>query len=247
MIVSALNRASAEEWILARTERREPTSKPYEIGSLPRKPIEKQLTTIGSELDLLTRELADLGPKQRPGLFDARASVVIHSNLPKLPINVASDRDFWRFVACGPLYEIVRWRHGGDEDAENFGLTGAFKGLPERLWFRAELSVQPEEDSEKRYALTRRGTVDFWASGPTRRHLGGSRPLVRALVRFQYPGDGKILPNGTYRPQTLAPDGIRDLYKRLSHFDGMLKFSMLDDDEAFALIEELASDLPRQE
>ena len=63
-------------------------------------------------------------------------------------------------------------------------------------------------------------------------------------MRFQYPEEGRFT-GAEYRPQTLTLTGVRELYKRLRHFQAFLAIGTLDDVAASELVSSLAEDLPR--
>lgn len=234
----------AEEWVRAKDAGDSPPGTAYEIGHPPREDLEARIGSLETELLALAEEVEGLSPGIRPGVFDSRGSVLVHRRLAVLTTQIAADRDFWRYLACGPLYEVVRRRHAGSSSGDQFGLGKRWEAMPERLWFRGHISVSPGASDP--YELTRRGTVDFWTSGPIRRLFSCCHSIVRALVRYQFPEEGEFLRTGGYRPQTLTFDGLRELYKHLRHFNATLELEALDDTDALSLIEELAGGLPRE-
>lgn len=246
MIAPALTTSVAEQWLAAKRSGTSPPGTLYEIGGPPRGDLDRRIESLDEELLAIAEvvEGEDLPPRARPGAFDSRSSVLIHRRLADLPTQIAADRDFWRYLACGPLYEVVEKRHEGSSSTNTFGLGKRWECLPERLWFRAHVSVASV--SPDPYELTRRGTVDFWMSGPIKHLFGCSHSLVRALVRFQFPQEGRFTSRGGYRPQTLKFDGLRELYTRLNHFHATLELEALGDEDSLNLIEELAADLPRE-
>ena len=105
---------------------------------------------------------------------------------------------------------------------------------------RGEIAYDDNLDDS--YELAARGGMDFWTSGIIRRLYAGSRPFARALIRFQFPEAGAFR-GREYRPQTLGTDAVRELYKRLRHFQAFVAFSTLDEAEAVELIKSVAEDL----
>lgn len=185
--------------------------------------------------------------------FDGEAAVTFHRNLAPLPASVEGNYGFWRWVALAKFYEVIEWRHPreGGAHPQNYGVgrivapesTGELASAtsqrsniyPWRLWMRGSLVYEPDERDP--YALARRGTVDFWESGLIRVRYSSCRPLARAFVRYQWPDD-----SGNGR---LSLDGTRTLYKRLRRLQATMAFELLDDDEAYALLEDLGDALER--
>jgi hypothetical protein len=81
-------------------------------------------------------------------------------------------------------------------------------------------------------------------SGILKHLYSGARPVARALTRFQFPEPGEFV-GSEYRPQTRTLNGVRELYKRLRHFNAFVGLGSLDEPAAATLIESLAEDLPR--
>ncbi|MEX2374104.1 MAG: DUF6339 family protein, partial [Dehalococcoidia bacterium] len=177
--------------------------------------------------------------------FDAEFCVELHRTL-RVPSYVVASDEFWRYLACVELWDLVVWRHGSEDEGErsvgraNFGLGDRWETLPRRLWLRADIAFDSEATDP--YELAVRGGMDFWTSGLIRRLYAGSRPLARALIRFQYPEPGAFRAR-EYRPQTLGTDAVRELYKRLRHFQAFISFATLDEAEASELVNSLGQDL----
>ena len=177
--------------------------------------------------------------------FDAEFAVRLHTALP-IPSYIVGNDAFWRYLACVELWELVVWRHGSGDEGEvtvgraNFGLGDRWESLPKRLWMRGEIAYDDNLDDS--YELAARGGRDFWTSGIIRHLYADSRPFARALIRFQFPEAGAFR-GREYRPQTLGLDAVRELYKRLRHFQAFVAFSTLDEAEAVELIESVAEDL----
>lgn len=248
MIYPTLTRGAAEEYVRARLD-----------GQSPRKPIDEITDEAGCspkgnmadrirELEEAWRDLLPILDEKQFARFEARGAVAIHRALGELPVRVATDAGFWRYLACGPLYEFVvrrypeSMRNAKRANLANFGIGKAWEALPERLWFRAHIGYDPGAPDP--YGLVRRGGIDFWVSGLIRVLYSSNRELARAFVEFQFPTDGKF--EGTsYRPATLGTDAVREMYKRLRHFDVTTVYAALDDQQARDLIEDLAKDLRR--
>jgi hypothetical protein len=195
--------------------------------------------------DSLLGKYATLDVDAVRGEFDAEASATIHRILA-IDDRLAGDDDFWRYVNCVVLLDLIRWRHPNDDSSgmpgrPHLGTGGKWEGMGKRLWFRAELS---KVDGADPYEYAVRGGMDFWTSGLIRILYSCNRSVARALVRFQFFAAGAFA-RGQYRPQTLGLNAVRELYKRLRHFQAIVSMANLDDDAATRLIEDIAKDLSR--
>ena len=245
MIVNACTRTEGELLYQALVEDRQHSASFYEIGGGPREEGREIVAAYRRTVAKLLERSEESPSRETQLRFDAHAAEQVHTALT-IPDEISGDDGFWRYLALAESWDLAGWRHGR-EDGEapakgNLGLGEKWSCLPRRLWLRAELSIAP--DSADRYELTRRGGADFWMSGVIRHLYSGARPLVRALVRFQYPEPGDFV--GTeYRPQTLTLNGIRELYIRLRHFHAFVGVGAMDEQSATRLIESLAEGLPR--
>lgn len=245
MIVPALTRAEGAAVLDARAENRTYEARTYEIGYGSREPTQSELNrAFAAVADLFTRFKEHDGDGARYE-FDGVAAAAYHAKV-HLDDSIVADDDFWRYLAVVDFHEIIEWRFGTEERTahrDNYGLGDRWECYPRVLWLRAELSL--DEGSEDPYQWAVRGGRDFWASGVIRRIYACSRPVARALVKFQFPEAGEYF-GDRYRPQTLTLAGIRDLYKRLRHFTSIVSLPSLGDQEALALVRSLTEDLPRQ-
>lgn len=245
MIVNACTRAKGESLYRALAEGGNPTGDYYEVGGGSRAEGKAVVAAFRRIIvDLLAQ--CEANPSQATRLrFDAHAAEKVHAVLA-VPDEISGDDAFWRYLALAESWKLATWRHGGKNGdppaASHLGLGEKWWCLPRRLWLRGELSMDP--DATDPYELTRRGGADFWMSGVIRHLYSGARPLVRSLIRFQYPEPGEFV--GTeYRPHTLTLRGIRELYTRLQHFHAFIGLGSLDEQDATRLIESLAEGLPR--
>jgi hypothetical protein len=239
MIVKGLSRANAKRWLEQRQAGQNPQNGTHEIGSFPRGNFDNSVRSLCQALDHLREELSEVSVNIRGAVFDSLASAVVHRHLLDVGLNVASDRDFWRYLACGPLFDIVRWRYDGSLAPANFGLGAKWEALPERLWFRAYVTM--DADAPDPYWLARRGGVDFWASGPIRHAFGAHRHLVKTLIRYQFPDEGEFSESGSYRPQTLTNDEIRVIFKELRHLNAIMILESSSEEQLDVTIREIAS------
>lgn len=167
------------------------------------------------------------------GRFEAEACSEIHRLLPFDP-DMLADYEFWTWLAVFHFRELVDWRHGGDTGRAtpaNFGIRNGSENLLYRMWLRADAGYRPgESDPESDpYELARRGDQDFWRSHVFRQGYGRCRPLVRALVRYQFP-------EGSADGATLKIPEIRELAKRLRRLHPNIVFEYLDEESAYQLV-----------
>lgn len=250
MIVPVIAHAEASHYLEERRAGRLTPPTLHEDGVGDRETWEKAAATLREGLHNLLEVARGGKPEMSGPEFDARATEIVHRALP-LDDRVAATDDFWRYVAVVECYDVIQWRHGrmeADVPVEprdpHFGLGDKWECFPRRLWLRAEITRQGDRGDP--YELSRRGGMDFWASGVLRHLYSCSRPIARALVRHQFPVDGEFR-GGSYRPQTLTLAGVRELYKRLRHFDATTTFAVLDDAGALSLVAALAEGLERQD
>ncbi len=254
MIVPALIRSEGEAYLEAKFAQPDatPTARSHEIGAGDREQYRLAVRDLRQDLDdLKTTATADGSDVAFPS-FDAEAAVALLIRLDLEP-RITADDDFWRYLACVELFDLILWRHGSTDRVPpvapgNFGIDSRWDCYPRRLWFRAELSRDPRLTDP--FAYTRRGSIDFWASGMLRHLYTCNRHIARALVRFQYPEAGEFIRHGAevwYRPQTLTLTGIRELYKRLRHFNSTISMAAISEDQAEELVASLAEGLPHEE
>jgi hypothetical protein len=245
MIAPALSIAEASTLLESRKVGYQYEPHIHDVGTGSREPLATAIKETARQLRKLQQKYESRTDVAARLEFDAEAAPLIHGQLEVGDRLVAED-DFWRYLACVSVPDVVSWRHAGkDGDTAHvyYGLGDKWECLPKHLWLRAQLSLTA--NGQDPYELTRRGGRDFWSSGVIRILHGSSRPIVRALVRFQYREPGRFM-GQQYRPQTLSLKGIRELYKRLRHFNSLVAFPILTDDEADDLVVSLATDLPRQ-
>ncbi len=248
MITPALNSTEAARYIEGRFSGSSVAPSTYEIGHGSRDTWAKCAADLRTGLAELLHEYGERDAHAFQE-FDSRAAPIVHGALV-LADRSAADDDFWRYVACVETFDAIVWRHGRKDQGQtswpkgaHFGLGDKWDCFPRRLWFRAELSKDLARADP--YELSRRGGMDFWASGQLRVLYSCNRPVARTLVRFQFPREGTFR-GGSYRPQTLTLIGLRELYKRLRHFNATVAFPALGDEAAIDLIGSLAEGLERE-
>ena len=194
------------------------------------------------ELDDLLGELIDLHAAyglQANATFESRACVLLHSNLAPTADAVA-DPGFWRWLSLGPLLPIIELRHESLRP-EHVGLGSPWDALLSRLWFRADLSVDP--DDEDPYALSGLGDLDFWRSHVLRADYSACRQLLRALLRFQFPAENESKPR--LKPSGSSEGGMRALAKRIKLRHAVVAFELLNEADCRLELETLAEGLDR--
>lgn len=193
-------------------------------------------------LDQMRGSLARRGRGRR---FDRYASRVIHQAAQDIPTHMQEDPGFWRWLAIEQGPDIVEHRYGATSLAGkgNFGLGSRWDSMFMRLWFRAEVSVDP--DSTDPYWMTKLGDVDFWASGVMRHQYGSARNLVKAFVSFAYDNQTQPADDRWIRAGEPNRDlGIRILYKKLKRLHATVAYEVLDIDQCTEILERLSQDLP---
>ena len=99
--------------------------------------------------------------------FDKVACRIIHKGL-RLPLNLAADDGFWRWLSVGRFSKIIEARHSRTSEVAgigNFGIDApADRGRLKILWLRADIVY--DDKSENPYHLAgRMSPTDFWESG----------------------------------------------------------------------------------
>ncbi|WP_448575942.1 DUF6339 family protein [Thermomicrobium sp.] len=195
-------------------------------------------------LSLLMKEIASNRglSGERGGHFEARAVPIVHNAISELTMADRSplyDDGFWRWLAVCHFREIIKLRHGRENervDERNFGIGGLAENFVYRVWLRGEIAFDPHRYPEDPYRLAIRGDQDFWRSHIFRQGYAASRSFAKAFVRFQYEN---------HESGRLSTDRIRELAKRLRRLRVNVVFEFLDEEEALELIHEEAGKLDR--
>ncbi len=164
-------------------------------------------------LSTLHRRSTDKGvaskDRIRSNRYEAFACAELHAALPRDA--ALTDPWFWTWLATGPGFCLILRRYpptskNAIPDVANFTSKNGQENFYYRLWFRGEAGHDPR-DEEDPYRLARYGGSEFWRSHIQRQNFTQCRPMLDALLHFQYP-DG---PEGKPRLNT---DDIRLLIKR---------------------------------
>lgn len=191
----------------------------------------------GSFVDELRSELLELMTQSPDGLrndaernrFEGAAARLVHSLIPE-DTEVLSDPEFWIWLAVVCFSDVVEWRYGnkqGGTKPANYGIGSRTENLLYRLWLRAELVLDDQNDD--RYHLVEAGQIDFYRSHLFRQGYANARTFARALLRFQYPKADST--------PTLKIAHIRELVKRLRRLRANLFLEILPEDECWAVIQ----------
>lgn len=159
---------------------------------------------------------------------EGKAAFELYRALEQVPIQILDDRGFWRYLSIDLFWDFIAWREREPFERGNHmryvdGESNVNAVLP-RMYLR--MSALGGIEYAHLSSVVKRGT-DFWRSHILRVSAGTAPPLTRALVRFQ-------------ARHQLKRDDIRELAKRLSRQWTNVVLTIYDDDEAAALIEELA-------
>lgn len=193
--------------------------------------VQDSLPALAEALYAIKKKYPDRLGRRDPagGRFEAEACSEVHRLLPFDP-QMLADYEFWMWLAVFHFRELVEWRHGGDTGQAapaNFGIGSGSENLLYRMWLRADAVYSPYDLDP--YGLARRGDQDFWRSHVFRQGYGRCRPLVRALVRYQFP-------DGSVDGPTLKIPEIRELAKRLRRLHPNMVFEYLDEESAYLLV-----------
>ena len=218
--------ADAKSYISA-----QPDGQPPLIADLP-------ITWLGdgppldlSSFDQLGREAYDEclrlgadqgGGNQRGEEFEGNFAARFHDEVASAPPRVLTDMAFWRYLAVGPMYEAVRWRHG-HANLPGYGCSPSehVACLPWRLFMRAAIGFV--EGSGDPYRLSRVKGTDLWWSHILRIEIGRSLPTAQALLAL-------------VEEQDLNVAQIRELAPRVTRLRSTVLFEALSDDEVADLV-----------
>ena len=175
--------------------------------------------------------------------FDRIACQIIHQGL-RLPLNLAADDGFWRWLSVEKFPEIVESRHNRTSELAglgNFGIDApSDRGRLKILWLRADIVYDDEAESPYHLA-DRLSPTDFWESGIIRHYYGWSPNLAKAIVDYQYPDPD----SGKGTLHLTHENGIRVLYKQLRRLHTTIAFEYLTDEQVANILYGLGKGLQR--
>ena len=172
--------------------------------------------------------------------FDSACAPVVH-RLLSLPVAIACDPDFWRWLTFGRHCDgarIVDRRYGGGRGRlvgggetqkarpVYYGLGPMKKGMFAKLWICANLMYV--EGASDPYDGIEYADVDLWDSHVIDVDYGSAPSVARAFVRIVRDLN---LPRGTRRPDT--PAGYRDLAKELRRRHASVALELFMDAKAY--------------
>lgn len=175
--------------------------------------------------------------------FDRAACRVIHKGL-RLPLNLAADDGFWRWLSVDKFSDIIEARHNRTSEFAglgNFGIDASSEhGRLKILWLRADIVYDTDADDPYHIA-DRLSPTDFWESGIIRHYYGWAPNLAKSIVNFQYPDPD----SGKGTLHLTHPNGIRVLYKQLRRLHTTIAFEYLTDDQVGDILSGLGKELQR--
>lgn len=185
---------------------------------------------LRERLEAIRRQYPDKLKKRDPlgSKFEAEAFPAVHQSI-KGDVGMLGDPDFWIYVSLGEFADLTEWRYAAEENESalaNYGIGNRSESLFYRLWSRGDIGY--DSRNVDRYAVAKRGDIDFWRSHIHRQRYGNCRNLARALVNIQYPDESGKPANST--------EVIRELAKRLRLIYANLEYSFLDMKQASSLI-----------
>ena len=120
-------------------------------------------------IEQVTQELvelvASLGELSNSSLaeFESTGCAIVHSKLKGLPSNTLLDPGFWRWVATGPLFDVVAWRFPSLHPNNVGGSFASFKRcVPYKLFLHGKIAFDGELADP--YARADILGEDFWDS-----------------------------------------------------------------------------------
>jgi hypothetical protein len=187
--------------------------------------------TLREKLNTIRQQYPEKLSARSPlgGKFEAEAFPIVHECIQG-DLEMQGDPDFWIYVCLSEFADLIEWRYAAEENESalaNYGIGSRFESFFYRLWTRGDIGYDPKNPDK--YALAKKGDMDFWRSHVHRQRYGNCRNLARALVNIQYPEE-------TGKP-SLSTEEIRELAKRLRLIYANLEYSFLDLKQASSLIQ----------
>lgn len=183
----------------------------YELG----KKLEQSTTRVKSKID--------------PDEVEGKLSAEVFQLFSKLPTEVLTDKDFWRFLSSSVFLSFIVWRDGFDgalPSRASFGASSrsiTMDCVPFRMFNRGlinyELTGSYQDDSYAAIAGT-----DIWRSHILRVKTSLSVSVTRGILEKLESGN---LPTGLIRP----------LAKRLKRIRSNVIFEVLDSDDGMELFD----------
>lgn len=192
--------------------------------------FDKNLKFLRSIQESLAKEVAAADKKTNPDEIEGLYSVKVFEAFHSLPVEVLTDRDFWRYLSSHYFFEFTVWRDGDDgklPSNKSFGASSrslsSFDCVPYRMFNRGLLNYLLTQDlSDSSYAAVP-GT-DIWRSHILRVKTAFSPHLVRSYIEKL---EAKKLPTGLVRP----------LAKRFRRDRSNILFEILDEAAAADLFD----------
>jgi len=191
--------------------------------------LDKNKKKLRDIQERLSKEMAAADKKTIPDEVEGRFSVELFSALHNLPVEILTDRDFWRYLSCSYFFDFIIWRdRRGDKlpAHASFGASSksiSFDCVPYRMFNRGLLNYlmtgNHDDDSYSRIAGT-----DVWRSHILRVKTSFAPELVRSYIEKL---EAKKLPT----------DLVRPLAKRIRRDRSNILFEVLDGDQTSLFFE----------
>lgn len=143
-----------------------------------------------------------------------------------LPMNVLTDSDFWRFLACHPFFEFIEWRDGQDCALASFGANANrvnFDCVPYRMFNRALVAMGISDDENDLDYVNVPGT-DLWRSH-----------ILRVLNSYSSSMSQAILDKALAK--ALPTQILREIIKPLNRYRNNILYEVIDYDHALKMLE----------
>jgi hypothetical protein len=162
------------------------------------------------------------GGNRRGEDFEGDFAPRLREAVADVPPRVLTDRAFWRYLAVGPMYEAVRWRHG-HANLPGYGCSASefVACLPWRLYMRAAIGFI--EGSDDPYRLSRVKGTDLWWAHILRIEIGRSLPTAQSLLEL-------------VDERNLRVEQIRKLAPKVTRLRSTVLFEALSNDEIAELV-----------
>lgn len=191
--------------------------------------FDKHLKVLRSFKESFAKEMAAADKKTNPDEVEGRYAVKFFKAFHGLPVEVLTDRDFWRYLSSSYFFEFIIWRDGDSGKLPAYASFGAssravnFDCVPYRMFNRGLLNYLMTEDHDDD-SYSRVPGTDVWRSHILRVKTSFAPDLVQSYIEKL---ESKKLPTGLVRP----------LAKRLRRDRSNILFEILDEDSATKLFE----------
>jgi hypothetical protein len=162
--------------------------------------------------------------------IEGKLSTKVFDLFNKLPAEILTDRDFWRYLSCTYFFDFIIWRDGGKEGAipsdASFGASSktiTMDCVPFRMFNRGLIDSQLS-GGKTTGAFAQVPGTDIWRSHILRVRTSYSPELVRQILEKVVEGK-------------LSTDVIRPLAKEIRRLRANIIFENLDQVQTKELFE----------